>query len=96
MNFNDFKVRFICKYDYTFWLHLLREFIITFVFSFINNYLAIGIAIGFNSGYETQDGLKGWGCKNNKLIVEGFNWLDFLAGIIGIVGALTIKYFMGI
>lgn len=99
MNLDDFKIKFICKFDYTFWLHLVREFIITFglsVFLMLLGYVfllfrsieivlfvPIGFAIGFNLAYEVQDGLKGWGCNRNKLIIEGFNWLDFLAGLIG-------------
>lgn len=87
----DFKIKFISKYDMTFWMHFAREFIITFALCFINNYLAIGIALGFNLGWEIQDGLKGWGVKNGKLQIEGFNLLDFIAGILGIGLALLIK-----
>lgn len=70
---------------------MAREFIIAFCLSWINIYLAIWFPLGFNAGYEIQDGLKGWGCKNGKLQVEGFNWLDFLAGCVGIIMAMLIK-----
>ena len=89
--FDDFKIKFIWKYDNTFWLHLLREFIITFVLSWINIYFAIGMALGINISFEWQDGLKGYGCKNGVLQIEGFNWLDFLAGCIGIGIALIVR-----
>jgi len=89
---DDFKIKFICKYDHTFWLHLLREFIITFVLSWVNVYFAIGVAFGTAVCWEWQDGLKGYGCKNGVLQIEGFNWLDFLAGLIGIgIGSLFWK-----
>ena len=91
MNLSDFKIKFICKYDNTFWLHLVREFIITFLLMWISVYFAIGVAIGINSSWEVQDGLKGWGCKHGVLQIEGFNWLDFLAGCIGIGIALIIR-----
>ena len=91
MNLFDFKIKFICKYDNTFWLHLLREFIITFVLSWINIYFAIGVAFGTAVCWEWQDGLKGYTCEKGKLIIEGFNWVDFLAGCIGIGIALIIR-----
>lgn len=90
----DFKIKFIIKYDKTFWLHLLREFIITFALSWISVQLAIGIAVGFNLAWEVQDGLKGWGCKHGVLQIEGFNWIDFVGGCIGITITLLIKTYL--
>ncbi len=90
----DFKIKFVCKYDKTFWMHLAREFIITFCFSWIDEYFAIGVALGFNTGWETQDGLKGWGAFEGKLLVEGFNWLDYMAGCLGIVLGLVCKHLL--
>ena len=90
----DFKIKFICKYDNTFWLHLAREFLITFCLSWVNDYLAVGVALGFNTGWEVVDGLKGWGVVDGKLQIEGFNWLDYLAGYIGIGLGLACKYLL--
>ena len=89
---NDFKIKFICKYDPTFWLHMAREFLIFQVIYWINHFLfqsiyftsdftaIIGIiggasfALGVNLAWEWQDGL----------LNDGFNILDFIAGLIGI------------
>jgi len=68
--FNDFRIKFKWQYDYTFWLHLLRENVITFVLSFISIQFAIGVALGVNIAWEWQDGLHN----------DGFNWCDFVAG----------------
>ena len=82
--FNDFRIKFKWQYDYTFWLHLLRENVITFVLSFISIQFAIGVALGVNIAWEWQDGLHN----------DGFNWCDFAAGFIGIGFGLTLhSYF---
>jgi hypothetical protein len=47
--FDDFKIKVICKYDYTFWLHMLRDFILAWI--------SWQGAIGFNLAFEWQDGL---------------------------------------
>lgn len=99
--FQDFKIKFICKYDYTFWLHMAREFVIfQIVFwliqglislvYFISDFsLLLGVvagsafALGVNTAYEWQDGL----------LNDGFNVIDFVGGILGIltsIGSLII------
>ena len=90
--FDDFKIRFICKYDSTFWLHMAREFIIFQIIFWITQGLislvyfvsdfsiilgavaGVAFATGVNLAWEWQDGL----------LNDGFNILDFLAGLIGI------------
>lgn len=66
MILDDFKIKFICVFDYTFFLHLLRELILTFLMGW-------QFALAFNIAWEWQDGLHN----------DGFNILDFLAGLIG-------------
>jgi hypothetical protein len=50
MTFDDFKPKFKWQLDRTFWLHLLREFILTLIVG------ARG-ALCFNFAWEWQDGL---------------------------------------
>ena len=72
---DDFKPKFICKYDRTFWYHLLREFILSFAFSFISTHAGIFFPLGVNIAWEYQDGLRN----------DGFNVIDFVGGLIGII-----------
>lgn len=74
----DLKLKFKWQYDKTFWMHLLREVIITFALSFIHYYFAIGFALGVDTAWEYQD----------NLLNDGFNLCDWVAGIIGIGIAL--------
>ena len=89
--FNDFRIKFKWQYDYTFWLHLLRENVITFVLSFIGIQFAIGVALGVNIAWECQDGLK-WQRQSDT--TEAFNFADFVAGLIGIGGAVTLHSYL--
>lgn len=86
---NDFKLKFKWQLDRTFWLHMAREFVITFLLSFIHIYFAIGVAFGFNCGWEWQDGLK-WHWLPGT--IDRFNLADFLAGIIGIIIGVGIRW----
>jgi hypothetical protein len=82
--FNDFKLKFKWQYDGTFWLHLLRDAILCFVFSFINYSAGIFFALGVNTSWEWQDGL----------LNDGFNLCDWIAGVFGIGIALIVhSYF---
>lgn len=73
--FADFKLKFIFKFDYTFWLHMLRELIICAVVgSLFGAPIGVGAAVAFNFAWEWQDGLHN----------DGFNFVDFIAGLIGI------------
>ena len=90
--FNDFKLKFKWQYDGTFWLHMLRDAMLCFVFSFINYSAGIFFALGVNVAWEWQDGLK-W---QNGRSADRFNLADFLAGLIGIViGVCIHSYFIG-
>ena len=71
----------IVEYDKTFWLHLLRDFIICLVLNiFLSLNSAATFTIGFNLAWEYQDGLHN----------DGSNILDFIAGIIGVILSLII------
>jgi len=100
--FDDFKLRFICKYDPTFWLHMAREFVIFQIMFWLvfglmllhmgavtgalvlaASALAAAFCIGINLAWEWQDGLRN----------DGFNVLDFIAGLIGIgAGIMGVVY----
>jgi len=71
--FTDFKLKFICKFDHTFWLHLIRDAIICGLGCMIDVRFGVGLALGVNFAWEWQDGL----------LNDGFNILDFFAGVIG-------------
>ena len=80
--FDDFKPKFKWQLEKTFWLHLIREFIITYlVMSFFSVSAGIFSALYFNIAWGWQDGLHN----------DGFNFADFLAGLIGIFLALLFK-----
>ena len=78
--FTDFKLKFIVKFDYTFWLHMLRDAIICGAGGFINIFFGVGFALGVNFAWEWQDGLHN----------DGFNLVDFLAGLIGAFAIILI------
>jgi len=46
---DDFDINVICKYDKTFWMHMLKDFLL----ALLNPYGALG----FNFAWEWQDGL---------------------------------------
>lgn len=84
--FTDFKPKFICKFDHTFWLHLIRDAIICGLGCLLDVKFGVGLALGVDLAWEWQDGLHN----------DGFNLLDFLAGLIGIfAGFEIIKMFIG-
>ena len=87
--FDDFKPKFKWQLEKTFWLHLIREFIITYlVMSFFSVSAGIFGALCFNIAWEWQDGLK-W--QRLPTTTEAFNFADFLAGLIGIFLALVFR-----
>ena len=91
MNWKDFTPKFKFEINWTFPLHIIREFLITFSVAIILMLLAytisylhsvelilgfsIGLSLGINTAWEWQDGL-----LNDK-----FNIADWLGGIIGII-----------
>lgn len=82
--FIDFRLKFICKFDHTFWLHLIRDAIICGLGCLLNVKFGVGLALGVNLAWEWQDGL----------LNDGFNWIDLLAGLIGTLISVLIWSFL--
>lgn len=80
MNFKDFKIKVICMYDSTFWLHILRDLLIFLCGSLLSVEVGVGLSVGFNFAWEWQDGLHN----------DGFNILDFIAGLLGVIIGYTV------
>lgn len=77
----DLAIRVVFKYDHTFWMHFLRDLIIYLALSHLNFRFAAGMTLGINLAWEWQDGLHN----------DGFNVIDFLAGLFGLVLGVVLR-----
>ena len=92
--FKDFKVKFIVKLDPSFILHTIREFILSFIIATIATLLGSNepviisfvCAMSWNTSWEWQDGI--------KTCSDGFNLLDWFAGLIGIGFGLLLHSYL--
>ena len=73
--FDDFKVRFCFKVDYTLAMHFVRDFVSALLIYAITKEImfSLGLSVGINLAWEWQDGLHN----------DGFNPFDLAAGLFG-------------
>lgn len=98
---DDFKIKVICKYDYTFWLHMVREFVIfQIIFWLTQGFISLvyfisdfSLLLGVVAGSAFALGVNTAWEWQDSLLNDGFNIVDFFGGVIGIlisIGSLSI------